>query len=162
MLNNAIGEILIMLGSPVKKGPRSIVICDLDGTIANISHRVHLAQAREWDQFHAFSVMDEPNESILALLWHLEENYEIAIITGRPEKWRGPTEDWLYKHGVPYDTLHMRPDLCFDHDYDYKREVWRTNYQDRDVLFVLEDRDQVVDMWRGIGLHCWQVRRGDY
>lgn len=44
-----------------------------------------------------------------------------------------------------------------------KRELFdryiRDNYQ---VLFVLDDRNQVVDMWRELGLKCLQVAPGDF
>ena len=31
-----------------------------------------------------------------------------------------------------------------------------------DVKFVLDDRDQVVEMWRDMGLPCFQVAPGDF
>lgn len=34
---------------------------------------------------------------------------EIHLITARDEKFRDLTENWLAKHKVPYDTLHMSP-----------------------------------------------------
>ena len=33
----------------------------------------------------------------------------IHLITARSEKFRGITEEWLRKHNVPYDALHMNP-----------------------------------------------------
>jgi hypothetical protein len=44
-----------------------------------------------------------------------------------------------------------------------KRELYKRHVRDHfDVLFVLDDRTQVVRMWRSRGLVCFQVAPGDF
>ena len=44
-----------------------------------------------------------------------------------------------------------------------KREIYNREIKPAfDVLCVLDDRDQVVRMWRAMGLTCLQVAPGDF
>jgi phosphoserine phosphatase len=147
-----------------------LIICDLDGTLYNSEKRAHLAQQGLWDEFHAASSEDMPNEDVLAAIYCFDsvENTIIAI-TGRNEKFRGITEEWFNKHLVPIDTLLMRPDGDFRSDKEVKIglfEQWNSTLLDpfskEDVLMALEDRDKMVDAWREYGVNCWQVRVGGY
>jgi hypothetical protein len=73
------------------------------------------------------------------------------------------TEQWLAKHEVPYAGLFMRPAGDSRKDSIVKRELF-----DRHVAAtwavrgVIDDRKQVVEMWRAIGLMCAQVAPGDF
>jgi hypothetical protein len=52
-----------------------------------------------------------------------------------------------------------------DHRKDYvvKKEIHRKLIKPKyEVLFVLEDRNQAVNMWRQEGLTCLQVAPGDF
>jgi hypothetical protein len=138
-----------------------MIITDLDGTIADHEHRVHLAQARAWEEYHFFAHKDPVHEGVVSLLnlfWH--HDYEIVIITGRPEKWRGETEKWLARNNVSFDKLHMRSNLCFEPDEVMKEQIYQENYLGRDVLFALDDQHHIVRMWSNRGIDCWQVRKG--
>jgi hypothetical protein len=88
--------------------------------------------------------------------------YEIVFCSGRPERCRADTEAWLKKHDFNHYALWMRQDGDFRRDDIVKQEIL-DKYIDKDrVLFVLDDRDQVVDMWRRNGLTCFQVAEGDF
>ena len=41
-------------------------------------------------------------------------------------------------------------------------KLFENNFDYKDIWFVLEDRQCVVDMWRGEGLTCLQVAPGDF
>ena len=47
-------------------------------------------------------------------------------------------------------------------DADVKRDLFIKHIDEEKVWLVIEDRDQCVDMWRGLGLTCLQVAPGDY
>lgn len=71
---------------------------------------------------------------------------------------------WLLRHlGIPFEGPYMR--TARD---DRKDEVVKCELYDREikphfeVLCVLDDRDQVVRMWRAVGLVCLQVAPGDF
>jgi hypothetical protein len=44
-----------------------------------------------------------------------------------------------------------------------KEELYRQHIEGKyNIKFVLDDRQQVVDMWRGLGLTVFQVDEGDF
>jgi hypothetical protein len=56
----------------------------------------------------------------------------------------------------------MRKDGDFRADYIVKQEILDAHIPKDRVLFVLDDRQQVVDMWRRNGLMCFQVAEGNF
>jgi phosphoglycolate phosphatase-like HAD superfamily hydrolase len=150
-------------------GPKELVLLDLDGTLCDSAHRVHLAQNKDWDGFHSLLVEDQPNYDIVWFLANLPPFAEVVVVTGRPEKWRKATEEWLAKHGLSayVDEMLMRPDHDYRQDHELKvamldetfgsREEWT-----RRTMFALDDRDKVVEAYRNAGVVCWQVRQGTY
>lgn len=140
------------------------VIFDLDGTLANIDHRLHFVQgdSKDWDGFYAACVDDSPKPAIVELALMCDDaGHEIIISSGRSAKVRGETEAWLAAHGVPYKQLLMRPDGSFVPDQALKK-AWldQGKLGDKsDILFVVEDRDRMVKMWRDQGLTCLQVEQ---
>ena len=138
------------------------VICDLDGTLCDHTHRRHLSHL-DFDQYNGMLHLDHPRKGIVALLAAMEgDGHYIILMTGRPEQYREATEDWLWRHtGLEFEHrgLHMRPTGNMDGDVTLKMGIFAAlpnNVKDN-VLFVLEDRDCVVKMWREIGLLCLQV-----
>lgn len=139
---------------------KKAIICDLDGTLALIGDR---------DPFNPDTVeedvLNNPVANILEVYSH-QELFEIQIVfvTGRFEKLRQQTENWLRKHNFENYILFMRKDDDFRKDVVYKKEIYLNHIKDKyDVLFVLEDRDQTVRMWRKeLGLTCLQVEYGAF
>jgi hypothetical protein len=44
-----------------------------------------------------------------------------------------------------------------------KQELFERFVRDKyNISFILDDRQQVVDMWRGLGLTVFQVAEGDF
>lgn len=144
------------------------IICDIDGTIADISHRLHFIEKapKDWDAFHAACKNDTVIENIKALLDLINTSDDVYFfyITGRPEKSRKDTEQWLEKHNFPIGTLYMREDGDRREDFVIKKEALKAMgyYECERIWLVLEDRTQVVKMWREMGLTCLQVKDGDY
>lgn len=59
--------------------------------------------------------------------------------------------------------LHMRPAGDRRRDSIVKAELFDRHVRDQyRVLVVLDDRKQVVEMWRSLGLTCLQVAEGDF
>ena len=165
---------------------KDIIVCDLDGTLCNIDHRLHFVQyvnkpvegvpldcnerpRKDWDSFFAGVPNDTVNKPVLEVLERFQfEGFKIIFSSGRPERCRADTVQWFYKHTDLFEdtkageTLYMRQDGDFRRDDIVKQEIL-DKYIDKDrVLFVLDDRDQVVDMWRRNGLTCFQVAEGDF
>jgi len=79
------------------------------------------------------------------------------------EKYRKRTNDWLTKNGVWYDFMLMRKDDDTRQDYIIKEELYKEGIKPHyKVLFVVDDRQQVVDAWRKLGLTCLQCAHGNY
>lgn len=138
------------------------VIFDLDGTLADIDHRLHFVKDgnKDWDGFYAACVDDLPKAAIIELALMCDDaGHEIIISSGRSENVRAQTEEWLAKHGVVYKTLLMRPNGSFIPDQALKKAWLDQGVLGRkeDILFVVEDRDRMVKMWRDQGLVCLQV-----
>lgn len=152
-----------------------IVVVDLDGTLCDSAHREHLARAKEWDQFHSLLGEDKVHQDVFEVLMRMnwaptgETPMIVLALTGRNEKYRKPTIAWLQDKGVSHilDDLLMRPDNDWRPDHELKPALlddWLTanDLTHADVLFILEDRDKVVEAWRNLGHNVWQVRPGGY
>ena len=73
------------------------------------------------------------------------------------------TEDWLKKNGIEYDKLLMRVTDDVRKDSIIKKEIYENNIKGKyNVSLVLDDRNQVVEMWRDLGLTCFQVADGNF
>lgn len=138
---------------------KKVIICDLDGTLALMEHRSpYDASTANHDS------LNHPIANILKVYSNQTEfPIEIILLSGRYERYRAETISWLKQHGINYSKLYLRPDDDFRKDTVYKKEIYETYIKDKfDVLFVLEDRSQVVGMWRSEGLTCLQVAPGDF
>lgn len=150
---------------------KDTIICDLDGTLANCEHRVHHVRdkPKNWDMFYAGIRKDEINMPVLfvldALLNREPVHFSLIFCSGRPERCREDTEWWLREFcgfGRNDYTLLMRKDGDRREDYIVKQEILDEHIDKERVLFVLDDRQQVVDMWRRNGLTCFQVAEGNF
>lgn len=150
-----------------------LVVFDIDGTIADISHRLHFIvppeghQGRfmkDWIAFDAASRNDEPIPPTIEILQSLAGSGEhtIVLLTGRNERNRENTIDWLELHKIPYDTLYMREKADRRHDTEVKKDVLKIlkKRYHRVPDMVFEDRPRVVKMWRDQGIYCIDVYQG--
>lgn len=143
----------------------TVYIFDIDGTLADCSHRVKYVDGslgyKDWDKFYGLCGEDKPIEDVCRIF--REIGYDIICVTGRTEKYRDKTEKWLIDNDLPCSCLFMRPDGDHRPDYVLKREIYEKQIKDDCVVLgVFEDRTQVVEMWRNLGLTCFQVASGNY
>lgn len=150
--------------------PVQCVIMDIDGTLSNADHRVHLirghgkpTEAPNWEAFLAAAVDDTPNAEIVTLNNKMAENFPVIIVTGRSEVQEEMTVAWLAKHGIDYDKLFMRPAGDRRSDTVIKLEILNEiRAMGYEPMFAVEDRASVTAMWRSQGIRCLQVCEGDY
>lgn len=136
------------------------IIVDIDGTLAQMNGRGPFEWDRVWEDN-----LNKPVKMVIdAMNFGHPADLEIIIFSGRDSICRKLTTDWLDMHGVPYDQLYMRPQGNNEKDCIIKRRLYDEHVAGKyDVLFVLDDRNQVVDMWRkDLGLPCFQVNYGDF
>ena len=145
-----------------------IIICDIDGTLTLFSDRLMLIAGKDvtrknYDEFNRRSSEDRCKEDIANIIRNLKDvETKIYLITAREEKWRSITEDWLALNEVPYDKLHMRPNNSKEKDSEVKLNIVTEKIDKTKIWFVLEDRTEVVSMYRKLGLTCLQVEKGEY
>jgi len=146
------------------------IVFDLDGTLADITHRLHFVKngKKDWDSFFRGIPQDQPIPTIIDLARTLIKTNEKSVLfaTGRPERTRSDTEAWLIENGVnaKFETsLFMRRDGDQRPDTVVKRELL-TNIRKAgfEPVLIFDDRQSVVDMWRGEGIRVAQVGPGNF
>ena len=136
--------------------PRAILV-DLDGTLALLTER----GPYDYVRCH----LDVVNEPVKQVVLAYRACYgKVLIISGREDVARDMTAAWLERHEIPYDGLFLRRRGDRRRDTVLKREIFERAIAGRyRVDFVLDDRDQVVAMWREeMGLTCFQVAPGNF
>jgi len=141
------------------------IICDLDGTLS-------FANGRDW---YDASTCDEDklNDPVASVVhWAYDNGLVIIFLSGREAKYSEPTIKFLEKHGfyakdgelLPNYRLIMRHTGDNRKDSIIKRELYEEHVKDKyNVSFILDDRKQVVDMWRlAYGLTVFQVAEGNF
>ena len=151
--------------------PKAIIV-DVDGTLADMRG---IRGPFDWDKIH----LDRPHQDVIDLVNDLarideepypgdlpqdvERKYKIIITTGRDGVCEEATKKWLEDNGVIYDDFYIRPEGDFRKDNIIKSEIYMDHIRPKyDVAFVIDDRDQVVEMWRSLGLRVLQVAPGDF
>ena len=141
-----------------------LVIFDIDGTLADISERIHhiKRKPKNWNAFNAGIAKDKAIHSMIRLcnILYAAGAY-IILCSGRNERNRPETVEWLNKRGINYHELLLRRDEDYRPDAVVKREILQTLDKSK-ILFVVEDRSRVVEMWRSEGLVCLQCATGEY
>lgn len=144
-----------------------VVIFDLDGTLADINHRrIHLSTNNpNWKSFNSAMGDDTPNKPIVDLyktLWD-SQRYQLVIVSGRSDEYRKFTEQWLSWNEIPFSELIMRKKGDSRSDHIVKEEILKQIQSlNNEIAFVVDDRQQVVDMWRRNGITCLQCDTGDF
>ena len=150
--------------------PRAI-ICDLDGTLAIKGDRSPY-DASQCD------ILDSPNPAVINCITAMYmQGVKLIFMSGREDKDDAPTRCFIEKHVqlpfihsfigkmiVPLKyELHMRRTGDTRKDMIVKRELFDAHVAGKyNVLFCLDDRNQVVNGWRSMGLACFQVAPGAF
>ena len=134
-----------------------VVLVDIDGTVALMNGR----SPYDWGRVGE----DAPNPAVIEAVRAMHAaGHAIVFCSGRDAVCRAETEAWLELFvGVPYEELFMRPEGDSRKDAIVKREIFDRQIRDRwRVVGVFDDRQQVVRMWRALGLTVFQVAEGDF
>jgi len=135
-----------------------VVIVDIDGTLAVKS------PDRDIHDYHLVH-LDTPNQAVSRLVTMLASyGWKIIVMSGRSEDCREVTQNWLNENVWPNLPLYMRPSKDHRPDWIVKHELFQEHIENRFcVRFVLDDRDQVVTLWRDrLQLPTFQVAYGDF
>lgn len=133
------------------------VMVDIDGTVALMGNRSAYDESRVHE--------DRPNRPVIAAVRAMfAAGYQIVFCSGRTDACREETEKWLREHvAVPYAALHMRAAGDMRKDAVVKLEIFDRQIRNTcNVVAVFDDRNQVVKMWRSLGLTVLQVAEGNF
>lgn len=165
-------------------GMKGTLFCDIDGTVADLSHRRAFLQShpKNYPAFEKGIPMDAPIPHVIDAVRRLyAAGWTVVMCSGRSEKTKQATVDWLNKHGVPFHAIYMRAAYEIDEGgfvkiarsgnpkpdhrkdsivkYELLMKARDAGYEP-DVVF--DDRNQVVEMWRENGIPVVQVAEGDF
>ena len=139
---------------------RPIAVFDLDNTLADTAHRQRFLERkpRDWDAFFAAAPDDPPIPEGIALVLESAKECEIVYLTGRPERCRRDTLDWLTAQGLPDGRVHMRRNDDRRPARRTKLEILRSLARTRDVRMLVDDDELVCDDAERAGFRVVRAR----
>lgn len=146
-----------------------LLICDIDGTVADLKHRRHFVEnhPKNWAAFNERIHLDKPINWVIDIVNEFyKQGSKVVMLSGREgtTQIRKKTKDWLLENGVLHDGLYMRQEKDYRGDDIIKLELLDLVIREYGLNpdLVLDDRDRVVKAWRGNGYRCIQVAEGDF
>lgn len=142
-------------------GARPIAVIDIDGVVADVRHRLHHVESRpkNWDAFFAAAPSDPVLADGVARVSALASAHEIVFVTGRPERCRDDTTQWLSDAGLDPSTLIMRRDGDRRPARQTKLNEIRTLAKRAAVAVVVDDDPEVCATLSAAG---FAVERADW
>lgn len=131
-----------------------MAVFDLDGTLADSAHRQGFLERRprDWEAFFDAAPHDPPLPKGVALCREAAGECEVVYLTGRPERCRQDTVEWLAGQGLPEGKLFMRRNADRRPARITKLEVLRRLNRDREIRMLVDD-DELV---------CAEARRAGF
>lgn len=152
-----------------------VAIIDIDGTLADLRHRLHYIQPetgtgkKDYDRFFAGVSADGYFDEVMELMDNLFRTHYVILLSGRPTNTGMATRLWLDRYWrsrqvLPYHRLFMRQSGDHRPDVEVKREIFdamvRAGLRKDNVDVVIDDRPQIVALWRELELPVIQVENG--
>lgn len=163
------------LGSAPQHDPNlpNAIMCDLDGTVSLFNKigdhgnvEVMYPEAHARNPYDASKCNEDMlNPAVAAVLNNFYANgTKVIFCSGRKDVYEPQTREFLDTHfpNMRY-SLFMRKTSDSRKDSIVKEEIYMDNIIGKyNITFVLDDRNQVCDQWRSMGLTCFQVAPGDF
>jgi predicted kinase len=150
---------------------KPIVLCDIDGTLADGSHRENWVKGehKDWDTYFSLLHFDEPVIPIFKWLSELTKDHTIVVVSGRGAEYEVQTRLWFNKVWQPNPLFPERDVPRFDiftfffRDKGDRRPDDQVKKEFLSLLpkrpeLIIDDRPAVVRMWREQGLKVIPVR----
>ncbi len=129
-----------------------VVLSDMDGSLSLFDRDKKSPYNRDFEN-------DELNVALASIL----RGNNVILLSGRNEKFRKQTEEFLNKNNVEYLALFMRKDGDDRNDVIVKKEIFENEIRGKyNVKFIADDRNRLVSLWRSMGIPCFQVNDGDF
>jgi hypothetical protein len=137
------------------------IVVDIDHTLSNAFWRDNKIGVVPWDEYYSEGKHDKPFPKMKTLINALTKNGDLVIaITGRPEKFRGLTIDWLIKNDILVHDLIMRPDNVFLKNWEMKVKLLTTYFNNSfdTIGFIIDDNEETILKFNELGISTLQVR----
>ncbi len=156
-----------------------LVVFDLDGTIADVTHRMHFIRPnpavdpvtgkkvkRRFDRFHAACVDDGVVEPVAYLYRQFVANPDVTVVvlSGRDVATLDETVQWFARNDLPMpDDMILKSGDQHTPDVEQKRTIADQIEQryGEPIAMVFEDRQRVVEMWKARGTFVMDVLQRD-
>lgn len=149
------------------KPEKGYVICDIDGTLADIRHRLHFVKVpegekKDWKGFFDAMVDDTPRYDVMGILTgYLNNGYKVVFMSGRPDNYKQQTVQFIENTIPEYVTLIMRNAGDKRPDTEVKKDLLDRYFPDKSIVkAVIDDRPSVIRMWQENGLEVIDVGNG--
>ncbi|ALV31911.1 hypothetical protein [Streptomyces sp. CdTB01] len=139
---------------------RPLAVFDLDNTLADTAHRQRFLERapRDWDGFFAAAPDDPPIAEGIALVLESAQECEVVYLTGRPERCRRDTLDWLAAQALPEGRVHMRRNDDRRPARRTKLEILRRLARTREIRLFVDDDELVCDDAERAGFRVLRAR----
>ena len=145
-----------------------IICVDIDGSIADLKHRLHFIKGahKNYDAFFDAMSEDAPIENVIEVVNALSTYYSIVFMSGRPDSHKWQTAEWLEKHVWCFTSgsclgLYMRKAGDHRSDVEVKEEPYlqfMKDYPDAEILGSIEDRPRIILLQRKLGITTFKER----
>lgn len=140
---------------------RITVFCDIDGVLADCSHRLHYSEEKNYERF--YSAKELAKDTLIYAGYELIRMFinlgvEVHFITGRNESYREATAKWLHEKSLlerGFLTMRnehdyrpssiVKPELIkatYDRLAEMRKDVWET--QDMHSTYFIDDDPENV------------------
>lgn len=152
------------------------IVFDIDGVLADCSHRLKYIQGKDkdYDKFYSDEeIMKdkiiEAGRKIVDMLYNLytmEDFYrptefygKIILLTGRSEICEETTRIWVSKNifkDLSLYSIIMRPKNDWRPAHEVKESLIEKHIGFENILFAFDDDDQVNEMYKKHGVMCYK------
>lgn len=115
------------------------ILFDLENTISNSSHRMHLLHNCKHKEFQDAFQYDSVNKNIKIFMESIyNEGYKIVILTAKLTCYKLMVIKWLEENHIKYDELIMKPITMNEiSDLSFKEQYIKTNK--KNIMFAYND-----------------------
>jgi predicted kinase len=164
-VGNTVIKNMALANGMVPAPEKGWILCDIDGTVADLTHRRHFVEQEKKDWKGFFEAMSGDTvilSTTKILIDFYNEGYGIIYVSARPEDYREQTLNWLEANCLNFPfTILMRSSGDKRPDVEVKRDILHRYFPDKSVIKkVIDDRPSVIRMWKEEGLDVIDVGKG--
>lgn len=135
------------------------VVCDLDGTLCDHRHRIHLAWLAKWNEYNAGCKYDTPIKETVSFLHELsfDLGVDIIFLTGRSIAEFLETRRWLDRHVTASYWLIMRQLNDYRQAVEFKKSELFMYLESKgvgieQVVYAIDDDAECCKMLKELGI----------